>query len=459
MDPDLRELHGSDGTVPGVTLGRCLVIGGGGYLGGRLARALVERGISVRSLDRHFESTLESVEHVEADIRDPEAVRRACEGIDTVFHCAALINTLTLARRAVRDQVFGVNVEGTRNVVEGCLAEGVSRLVYTSSISVVVDRDPCAGVTEDAPYATTEPLDIYTASKIEGEKLVLAANGDSLRTCALRPGGIYGPKEKHHLPRLVREVRGGRFVAIVGSGVAKADNVFIDDLVDVHLRAAERLVEGSPVCGRPYQVGDGSPLNYFEFFRPAVEALGAKFPRMKVPIGIMHVLSWLAEWAHYLGGPFPFMTRMEVRKLDMDNYSDLSAAARDLDWKPKVDAREGMKRSIPYVKRLASMMAIVRRPHVGWWIAVLGGLGLLFVLAFSTQAYLWWRVTLGPMFPQVVLQGIAAVAIALHVGEGFYAWHRAKRAGLPTAGGWFRQTLTLGYPSLRLLLADLKEES
>lgn len=445
-------------TVPAVTLGRCLVTGGGGYLGGRLAAALRERGAEVRLLDLYVESPPDGAEVVHGDIRDAELVRKACEGIDTVFHCAAVINTLTRARASVRDRVFGINVEGTRNVVEACRTSGVQRLVYTSSISVVVDRSPCANVNEDAPYATTEPLDLYTASKIEAEKLVLAANGDGVETCALRPGGIYGPDELHHLPRLVREVLSGRFVAIVGSGLAKADNVYIDDLVDVHLRAADRLVAGSPTCGRAYQVGDGSPINYFEFFRPAVEALGAKFPRMKVPIGIMHVASWLAEWIHLLGGPFPFMTRMEVRKLDMDNYSDVSAAKRDLGWTPTIDAREGMKRSIPYVKRLASMIPVVRRPHVGWWIAVLGGLGLLFALAFSGSAYAWWRGTLGPMFPREVLQAIAAGAIALHVGEGIYAWHRARGAGLPTAGGWFRQTLTLGYPSLRLLLADLKKD-
>lgn len=440
-----------------MTLGRCLVTGGGGYLGGRLAAALRERGVEVRVLDLYVESPPEGAEVVQGDIRDAELVLEACEGIDTVFHCAAVISTLTHTRASERERVFGINVEGTRNVVDACRATGVGRLVHTSSISVVVDRTGCPNVTEEAPYASTQPLDLYTASKIEAEKLVLAANDETLKTCALRPGGIYGPDELHHLPRLVREVLSGRFVAIVGSGRAKADNVFIDDLVDVHLRAAERLVEGSPVCGRPYQVGDGSPINYFEFFRPAVEALGKRFPRMKVPIGIMFVASWFAEWLHVMGGPFPFMTRMEVRKLNMDNYSDVSAAARDLGWTPKVDAREGMRRSIPYVKRLASMIPIVRRPHIGWWIAVLGGLGLLFVLAFSGDAYAWWRATLGPMFPRVVLQGIAAGAIALHVGEGFYAWHRARRAGLPTAGAWFRQTLTLGYPSLRLLLADLND--
>lgn len=442
-----------------MTLGHCLVVGGGGYLGGHLAKALIDRGLSVRVFDRAVGTPIEGVEVHEGDIRDADAVALACEGIDSVFHCAAVINTLTIARASVRDQVFGVNVEGTRNVVDACQVHGVQRLIYTSSISVVVDRDPCPDVTEDAPYAATEPLDIYTASKIEGEKLVLAANSDTLRTTALRPGGIFGPDEQHHLPRLVREVMGGRFVATVGSGKTKGDNIYIDDLVAVHLAAADNLHVGGKACGKPYQVGDRSPINYFEFFRPAVAALGKSFPWMKVPIPIMRVASWGAECVHYVGGPFPFMTQMEVRKLGLDHYSDTSAAERDLGWVPKVNAAESMTRSIPYVKQLASMMHFVRRPHIGWWIAVLGGLGLLFVLTFSAGAYAWWTENLTPMFPPIVLYWISAIAIALHVGEGLYAWHRARQAGLPTAGGWFRQTLTLGYPSLRLLLAELKEKA
>lgn len=440
-------------------LGRCLVTGGGGYLGSSLARALAERGLPVRVLDLTFpEEPPPGVERVVGDVRDPDVVRRACEGIDTVFHCAAIINTLTLARPSVRRQVFGVNVDGTRHVIDACRAEGVSRLVFTSSISVVVDREPVPGVTEDAPYATTEPLDLYTASKIEAERLVLAANDERLATCALRPGGIYGPGERHHFPRIVGEVLGGRFVAKVGPGIAKADNVYIDDLVDAHLRAAERLTVGGPIAGRAYQLGDGHPISYFDFFRPVVEHLGRRFPTAWVPAAPMRALAFLAELLHLLGGPFPFMTRMEVRKLNMDNYSDIERAKADLGWQPRVDPAEGMRRSMRWVDHLAATLPRVKRPHLGWWLAILLGLGLTFTLALSEDAYAAWTTHLGWMLPRAVVQGIAAVAAALHVGEGVYAYVRARRAGLPTARGWGLQTLLLGYPSLRLLLAELRED-
>ncbi|MEM9070462.1 MAG: NAD-dependent epimerase/dehydratase family protein [Myxococcota bacterium] len=436
----------------------CLVTGGGGYLGRSLARALASRGHIVRVFDVAFPQEPPSgVEAIVGDIRNEAEVAAACENVDTVFHCAALINTVTLARASVRKQVFDVNVGGTQNVIAACQMHNVPRLVFTSSISVVVDRDPVPAVDESAPYASTEPMDLYTATKLEAERIVLAANSPTLSTCALRPGGIYGPGEGHHFPRIVREVLGGRFVATVGRGLAKADNVYIDDLIDVHLRAAERLEPASPVAGKAYQVGDGNPISYFEFFRPVVEHLGYRFPRFWVPAGLMMVVSFFAELFHFLGGPFPFMTRMEVRKLNIDNYSSIDAAKDDLGWVPEVDPREGMRRSMSWVDELAAMLPRVRRPHLGWWLAIGVGLGLTFALALSDSAWGVWTDLVGTFLPRIVIQGIAIGAAILHVGEGAYAYVRARAAGLPTAGGWGFQTLLLGYPSLRLLLAEVRD--
>ncbi len=439
-------------------LGRCLVTGGGGYLGRNLARALLARGLQVRLFDQRFGDRVpEEAEAIVGDVRDREAVARACEGIDTVFHCAAIINTTTFARSAVRKLVDDVNVGGTRNIIDSCQERGIARLVFTSSISVVVDRDPVPDVEGDAPYASHPPLDLYTASKIAAERLVLAADSEELHTVALRPGGIYGPGEEHHLPRVVREVLSGRFVAKVGPGTAKADNVFIDDLVDAHLRAADRLGDGV-VDGRAYGLGDGHPTSYFDFFRPIVEALGRPFPTRSVPAFLVAIGAYFAELLYSCGGPFPFMTRMEVRKLNMDHWSSLEEATRDLGWRPAVDPLEGMRRSMTWVRHLEGMLQLVKRPHAIWWFAVIGGLSPLFALAFSGGAYEWWVGELSPMFPRWLLQVIAGSAIALHVGEALYARTIATRAGLETAGGWFRQTMLLGYPSLRLLLRELEKQ-
>lgn len=99
----------------------------------------------------------------------------------------------------------------------------------------------------------------------------------------------------------------------------------------------------------------------------------------------------------------------------------------------------------------------VDRPHVGWWVAVLGGMALLAVLAFHAGAYATWCEWVTTALPQNMLRRIFVIAVGLHVGEATYAVRLARRAGLgESAGGWFAQTLMLGFPSLRLLRRRVK---
>ena len=91
---------------------------------------------------------------------------------------------------------------------------------------------------------------------------MLAANGrGGLLTCAIRPGGIYGPGERLTYGRLVRALKMGAPLVVFGDGSARLDYVYIDNLVDAQLRAAERLAEGSPVCGEAYFLSDETPIN------------------------------------------------------------------------------------------------------------------------------------------------------------------------------------------------------
>ena len=403
------------------------------------------------------------MERVVADICDGNAVDAAMGDVDTVFHTAAIIAPETIVTRSRRARVRAVNVEGTRHVLHAARRHGVARLVYTSSVNAAELR-PHAGADETVPPAGPGS-DLYSATKAEAERLVLAADGDGLATCALRPGGIYGPGEPHHFPRIVRDVLRGRVRALVDGGRARADNVFIDDLVEAHLAAAQSLVtEDSPSRGRAYFISDGIPQNYFHFFGPTFEQLGVPFPKRSISASAVRPLAAVAEMVHALGGPRPPVTLMELDKLRFDHFFRIDAAARDLGWKPQVGPKEGHARAAAWVQELArrheehAVLHEVDRPAVGWCLAIGSGLGLLFLLAYSSTAYAAWRTSVGPMLPQPVLRGIALGAIGLHVGEAAYAFSAARRNGL-NASAWSWQTLLVGYPSLRLLLRRIDAEA
>ena len=139
----------------------CLVTGGNGYVGKHLVRRLLELGCEVRALDLAPFQGDARVTSIVGDVRQMNDMEAACEGVDTVFHAAAIINTLTLARPSVRQQVYGVNVQGTECVIEACRATGVKKLIFTSSITVAVDR-PIREGDETAPTSAPTVFPTYT---------------------------------------------------------------------------------------------------------------------------------------------------------------------------------------------------------------------------------------------------------------------------------------------------------
>ena len=433
-------------------LGSCLVTGGAGFLGRHLVAELLRRGLRVRVFDRQAtETTHERLDFVAGDLRDPAEVREACGGIDTVFNTAALLCFLRLSTPEEREASFAVNVGGVQNIVRACRDAGVRRLVHTSTNNVtfggpVIDGD------ETWPYAS-EARDLYTQTKILGEKAVLEANGrDGLLTCAIRPGGIYGPGDTLMLPRLVEQCARGRYVAIIGDGNAKSDNTFIDNLVDGQIEAARHLTPESALGGQAYFVTDGDPLNYFEFFRPLVEGMGFPFPSRHIPAWPFYAGTWLWELAHrVLRVPTP-ASHLEIRKITVSHYSRIEKAKRDFGWEPKVSREEAMARSLSYCKQLLREVKLVDRPAWYWWVLIPGGLGLTALLALSPAAHGWWSANVTTWTPRWLLGGIFVWAALVHVRKGMKAVRLVKAAGLePSSIGWGWQTLVLGFPSLGLL--------
>lgn len=315
-----------------------LVTGGAGFLGRALVRRLLASGATVRALDvRPFEGD-PRVRSFVADLRDYDAILPAFEGVDTVFHTAAVISTVgeDLAQPKLKRFVYGVNVVGTENVLRACVASKVGRLVHTSSFNVAMAGRVDEG-DETLPYAEGEG-DLYTRTKIAAEKRVLAANGvDGLRTVAIRPGGIWGGgRGAIMIEAFVTELAKGKFGATIGDGRSVLDNVHVENVVDAELLAARALGrDPGRIAGQAYFVTDDERINPMEWFRPLVEGLGHRFPNVRVPRAVMFRVAWAIELAHQLGAPEPTITRRGIKNLTDGISFRVDKARRDLGYAPR----------------------------------------------------------------------------------------------------------------------------
>ncbi|HWA99910.1 MAG TPA: NAD-dependent epimerase/dehydratase family protein, partial [Pirellulales bacterium] len=321
---------------------KTLVTGAGGFLGQYLVERLIARGDSVRAFVRRPNAELEQlgVEVVLGDIRDPVAVARACEQIDVVHHTAAIAGIWGPWR-----DFYEINTLGTEHVIAGCRKHRVPKLVYTSSPSVTFDGGDQSGINESAPYAT-QWLAHYPHSKALAEAKVLAAHDDrGLLTCALRPHLIWGPRDRHLVPRLIDRAYSGRLLR-VGAGENLIDMIYVDNAAEAQLQAADALAPGSPVGGRAYFLSQGEPVNCWQWIDQLLELAWLRPVRRSISLGAAYAIGAVLEavWRTARLKSEPPMTRFLAAQLGRDHWFDISAARRDFGYRPIVSTDEGMQR-------------------------------------------------------------------------------------------------------------------
>jgi 2-alkyl-3-oxoalkanoate reductase len=320
---------------------KVLVTGGGGFLGSEIVRRLVARGDSVRSLTRGRYPELDSlgVETVRGDLADPYVTAAATSGCEAVVHTAAKAGDWGSPGDYAR-----TNIEGTRALLAAARAAGASRLVHTSTPSVVHTGHDIAGGDERLPYAT-HFLASYPATKAVAEQMVLAANCSTLRTVALRPHLIWGPGDTQLVPRIIRRARQGR-LRFVGDGSALIDCTYIDNAADAHLAALDRLAPGAECAGRPYFISQGEPRPVRDQVNDILACAGLPPVTATLPYPVAYGLGAALEGAFRLlrRSGEPPMTRFLAQQLATAHWFDITAARRDLGYQPTVSIAEGLER-------------------------------------------------------------------------------------------------------------------
>jgi nucleoside-diphosphate-sugar epimerase len=309
-------------------LAKYLVTGVAGFIGRSIASALLEQGESVRGVDNFISGKranlvgLEAMEFVEGDLSDPRACTRACEGVEIIFHEAALASV----PRSVADPV-GTNlhcVTATLNLLVAARAAGVRRVVYAGSSSAYGD-------TPTLPKNETmlpNPISPYAVAKLAGEQYMRAfARVYEIETVVLRYFNVFGPHQDPTsnysgvLAVFCRKMLAGERPSIYGDGEQSRDFTYIDNVVHANLLAAAAPAE--KVSGQVMNTATGIRIALNETFKILCELTG------------------------YQGEPAYLPPRVgDIR----DSLADISLAGKLLGYHPIVDFREGLRRTVDWYR-------------------------------------------------------------------------------------------------------------
>ena len=319
---------------------KVLVTGASGFLGGHVAEALSNRGDRVRALVRktskrsHLER-LPNVELFPGSMEDMDRLRQAVDGVDAVVHAAGLVK----ARSA--DEFFSVNVGGTSNLVEACRECGIKRFVLVSSLEA---SGPSA---DGRPVLVTQedPVTAYGRSKLAAEKVALSAKGD-LRVVILRPGAIYGPRDREVLEVFKTIQRG--LLPLVDGGAAKGVWVYATDCADACVRA----IEADVPSGRVYFVEDGrGPIDQRQMLADAERALGKRARlRANLPVPLFLAAAHGIEALGRITNRPMMFTREKANMLLMHWVCSSEATNTELGWTPAVSWEEGLSRAVKWYR-------------------------------------------------------------------------------------------------------------
>jgi nucleoside-diphosphate-sugar epimerase len=304
---------------------RALVTGGAGFIGSHLVDGLLASGWRVRVLDdlstgreRNLAQARDAIDWIRADLRDADAVAKAVEGVEIVFHQAAIPSVPRSLAEPLR--THAVNVDGTLLLLETARHAGVRRVVYAASSSAYGD-------TEELPKTETmapNPMSPYALQKYCGEVYCrLYARLYGLETVALRYFNVFGPRQDPAsqyaavIPRFACAALAGEPAEIYGDGEQTRDFTFVADAVRANLLAAD----AAEASGAVINVGGGRRTSLNELWRAVQEIAGARIPARHAP-------------------PRPGDVR--------DSLADLGRARKLLGYEPSVDLREGLRRTLAH---------------------------------------------------------------------------------------------------------------
>ncbi len=328
---------------------RALVTGATGFLGSHLVQCLRAGGHAVRAMVRNPQKAhvLDGMdaELVPGDITAPSSLESAVQGVDVVFHAAALVSGWE-----PWSTYRATTVQGTENLFTAAAQASVKRFVHISTVRVYDDRH-CSqhGVaTEEAPHGIRgfRPFGQYAHAKVLAEAAVWR-HANRLPVTVIRPAWIYGPRDEVILPPLIRFLR-DPLAFWPGSSDPCADPIYVTDVADCAIAAA--LHPGS--VHQAYNAAPHQRIRVREFLGPLCDVLGIRMLNRSMPYFLANGFAHFWEWCWFLTRrrTVPPVTRAALAMLTADVRHDPGKAERELGWRSRVDLSVGIEQTARWLK-------------------------------------------------------------------------------------------------------------
>ena len=318
-----------------------LVTGATGLVGSHLVERLLEHGDRVRALVRSTSRTdlLEEwgVRLVYGELVDRATLRDAVEGSEVVYHCAARPPLGGTAQEFYRD-----NVEGTGNLLDAAWEAGVERFVHVSTVDVYgyTHHD---GADERTPF---RPDGLYSWSKIEAERVAMSYyEKHGFPVSIVRPCLIYGPRDRHLLPSVLRLV-GRKLAPVVAGGRALLDVVYVKDVADALVLAATQRV----AIGQAYNITDGARRTLRAVLEAFAQAIG-QMPRfVHFPYAAAYGAALLASGLSYplRLSILPVLRWEVIKAMGHHRHFSIAKAEQELGFRPRTPLEQGLQQTLAW---------------------------------------------------------------------------------------------------------------
>lgn len=322
-----------------------LITGATGFVGSHVAEAMAKRGTTVRAVCRPSSDT-RLLEELKADIvigdlADTEAMAKALAGVDVVVHCAAKVGDWGPAEDYRR-----VNVAGLKGLLDAARQNPLKRFVHVSSLGVYEARHHYG--TDEAEPLPDQHIDGYTQSKVESERLALDyVRQFQLPITILRPGFIYGPRDRTVLPRLAERLK-KKDIIYIARGRYAMNTTYVGNLVEAILLA----VDHPDAVGELFNITDGELVTKRRFFETIADGLNLPRPKMSIPLGLARFLArWRESVYRRKNKPYPpRITHGTLKFAGLNLDFSIAKARTQLGYNPQIGFEAGMAEALNWYR-------------------------------------------------------------------------------------------------------------